>query len=201
MRLSDWVRRWVQPGWDEQLQDPYYRFQSLAELRQAAARGVRLDVNRATVDDWLRLPGLSIHQARTLVELNQSGVAFYCLDDIAAALSLPLQRLQPLAPLLQFCHYDSHGDNHYDSHGDSSHFGLASLDSLDSLDSLEPIQPVNLNRASLDQLMQIPGLELAQAQAVLRERQRGAYRNLSDLQQRLQWSGQTIARLMYYLCC
>jgi DNA uptake protein ComE-like DNA-binding protein len=176
--LSEWIGRWV-PSQNQHLQDPYYRFQSLAELRRAASLGMRLDVNRATVDDWLRLPGLSIHQARTLVELSQAGVAFYCLEDLAAALGLPLQRLQPLAPVLRFCHYDS----------------------FDSADDLGQISPVNPNRASLEQLMQIPGLELTQAQAVLRERQRGVYQNLSDLQRRLQWSGPTLARLMHYLRC
>jgi DNA uptake protein ComE-like DNA-binding protein len=183
--LADWLSRCVssqpQPSRRQQLQDPYYRFQSLAELRQAASLGARLDVNRATVDDWLRLPGLSIHQARTLVELNRAGVAFYCLEDIAAALGLPLQHLQPLAPVLRFCHYDG-----FD----------ASLDC-----SADLAQPLDLNRASLEQLRQIPGLELAQAEAILKERQRGAFQNLSDLQRRLQWSGQTIAQLMYYLRC
>jgi len=49
-----------------------------------AALGIQIDVNQASVD-WLRLPGLSIHQAR--VELCRSGVQFYCLEDIAAALN------------------------------------------------------------------------------------------------------------------
>ncbi|NJN21119.1 MAG: helix-hairpin-helix domain-containing protein [Leptolyngbya sp. RL_3_1] len=39
----------------------------------AAALGVRIDVNRATVDDWLRLPGLSIHQAHRLVHRVEQG--------------------------------------------------------------------------------------------------------------------------------
>ena len=47
--------------------DPYYRFQSLQEIAIAAELGIKIDVNQATVDDWLRLPGLSIHQARSLV--------------------------------------------------------------------------------------------------------------------------------------
>lgn len=155
------------------LQDPYYRFSSLAELRAAAALGVRLDVNRAAVDDWLRLPGLSIHQAKALAALSQRGVEFHCLEDIAAALSLPVQRVQPLAPVLQFCYYGGDG---------------------------ERVQSINLNTASFEQLVQIPGVDLALAEAILSDRQRyGAYRNLIDLQQRLQLSGSVIAGLMHYL--
>ncbi|WNZ23203.1 ComEA family DNA-binding protein [Leptolyngbya sp. NK1-12] len=155
-------------------QDPYYRFQSVAELRAAAALGIKLDVNRACVDDWLRLPGLSIHQARTLVALSQSGVQFHCLEDVAAALGQPVQRLQPLAPILQFCYYDD--------------------------DSLDVIQPINPNRASQQQLMQIPGMNAGLVQNLLWERQqRGAYRNLVDLQQRLRLPGALITELMHYL--
>lgn len=154
--------------------DPYYRFQSTVELRQAAASGVRIDVNRACVDDWLRLPGLSIHQARSLVALAQSGVQFHCIDDIAAALSLPTQRLQPLAPILQFCYYD--------------------------VDSLDTVQPLNPNTASLQMLTRIPGIDLFLARAIVQNRQQyGAYRSLADLQQRLGLSGQLIGNLMHYL--
>ena len=148
--------------------DPYYRFTSIQELQAAAALGVRIDVNQASLDDWLRLPGLSIHQARLLVELRQSGLEFYALEDLAAALGLPVARLQPLAPMLQFCCY-------------------------------EALPPVNPNDAPLAKLMQIPGLEAEQAVAIVQERQRGRYRNLLDLQQRLHWSAETTASLMHYL--
>jgi DNA uptake protein ComE-like DNA-binding protein len=156
------------------LQDPYYRFQSIAELQAAAALGIKLDVNRASVDDWLRLPGLSIHQARALVMLNQAGVQFHCLEDVAAALGQPVQRLQPLAPILQFCYYER--------------------------DGLDVIQWVNPNQASAEQLIQLPGTDAALVQKIMTERQRrGPYRNLIDLQQRLGLPGHLIAELMHYL--
>lgn len=175
MGVSDWISGLVQRDLlSVRLQDPYYRFRSLEELRAAVKLGVKLDVNRASVDDWLRLPGVSIHQARALVTLNQSGVEFHCLEDIAAALGVPVQRLQPLAPVLQFCYYDR--------------------------DALDAIETVNPNIASLAQLMQVPSIDQALAQAMIRERQqRGAYRNLIDLQQRLRLSGQSTAALMHYL--
>ncbi|HEY9302535.1 MAG TPA: ComEA family DNA-binding protein, partial [Phormidium sp.] len=66
------------------LKDPYYRFQSLEEVALAASLGIKIDANEATVDDWLRLPGLSIHQARSLVELTRNGIQFHCLEDVAA---------------------------------------------------------------------------------------------------------------------
>lgn len=154
--------------------DPYYRLQSAEEIAIAAELGIKIDVNLATVDDWLRLPGISIHQARSLVELAHIGVQFCCIEDIAAALGVSVQRLKPLQPILSFCYYDPESD-------------------------LTP-QPINPNTASLEQLTQIPAIDLFLARAIVQNRQEGgAYRNLADLQRRLSLSPQLLTDLMYYL--
>ncbi|MBW4612549.1 MAG: ComEA family DNA-binding protein [Desmonostoc vinosum HA7617-LM4] len=157
------------------LQDPYYRLQSGEEIQLAVELGIRIDANQATVDDWLRLPGLSIHQARSLVELSGSSVKFYCIEDIAAALSIPAQRLEPLKPLLNFSYYDDESLDH-------------------------PTHLVNANTATVEKLIQIPFIDMSLAQAVVQNRlTAGPYRNLVDFQRRLQLPGDAIAQLMYYL--
>jgi DNA uptake protein ComE-like DNA-binding protein len=157
------------------LNDPYYRLQSGEEVQLAIQLGIQIDANQATVDDWLRLPGLSIHQARSLVELSRSGVKFYCIEDIAAALAIPVQRLQPLSPLLNFVYYDE-----------------------ESLDC--PVPLVNANTATVENLAKIPFIDISLAQAVVQNRLlAGPYRNLVDFQQRLALPPDAIAQLMYYL--
>lgn len=154
--------------------DPYYRLQSTQEIKVAAALGIRIDVNQATVDDWLRLPGISIHQARSLVELVNNGVQFCCLEDIAVALSIPVQRLQPLQPLLSFCYYDA--------------------------ESLSTPITISANTASVEQLSRIPGVDLFLARAIVKNRQeKGNYCNLADFQQRLVLPASLISEIMYYL--
>lgn len=156
------------------LADPYYRFQSVQEVQLAAELGIRIDVNKASIDDWLRLPGLSIHQARVLVQLTQSGVSFLCLEDVAAALSLPVPRLQPLGVILQFCYYDADGPC--------------------------SLPQVNPNTATVEELVHLPPVDLALARVLVRDRiQRGPYRNLAELQQRLALSGTQVTELMHYL--
>ena len=170
--MLSWIQ--IQTIRNKLLNDPYYRLRSNEEIAIAAALGIRIDVNQANVDDWLRLPGLSIHQARSLVELCRSGVQFYCIEDIAAALSLPLQRVKPLEPLLKFCYYD---------------------------DAISPSQRINPNTATVEELAQIPVMELALAQAVVENRSiAGSYRNLVDFQRRLSLPGYLVAQLMHYLC-
>ncbi|HEY9635821.1 MAG TPA: ComEA family DNA-binding protein [Coleofasciculaceae cyanobacterium] len=168
----------VNPNWQSirvRIQsDPYYRLQSAEEIAIAAELGMQIDVNQASVDDWLRLPGLSIHQARSLVELTGSGIQFCCLEDLAAALSVPVQRLLPLKVLLRFCYYD--------------------------IESSSTPGQINPNLASVEQLTKIPAIDLFLARAIMQNRlDQGAYRNLADFQRRLSLNPQLTSELMYYL--
>jgi DNA uptake protein ComE-like DNA-binding protein len=154
-------------------QEPGYRLRSYGEVEQAARLGYSLDVNRATVDDWLRLPGLSIRQAQALVRLRHGGIQFHCLEDVAAALGTTAAHLQPLAPVLSFCYYDSLG---------------------------EGPPAVSINQATTQQLSGVPGLPATLARAVVQERsQRGPYRDLADLQHRLGLTADLMQALIHYL--
>ncbi len=164
--------QWLSSIRTKLLNDPYYRMQTNAEIAIAADLGIIIDVNRAKVDDWLRLPGLSIHQARNLVQLCQAGVQFCCIEDIAAALSISVQHLQPLAPVLKFCYYDE----------------------------IFTVKAISPNIATIEQLAEIPAIDLALAQFIVQNRHlQGTYRNLADFQRRLSLSGAVISQLMYYL--
>ncbi len=152
--------------------DRYYRFKSAFEISVAADLGVTIDVNQANVDDWLRLPGISIHQARQLVALSQSGVAFHSISDLAAALNQPIHRLQWLAPVLSFQYYEP---------------TLA-------------LTCVKLDRATVEELIQIPQISPELAAQIVSQRDRdGKFKDLVDFQQRLGLSGEAIGELMHYL--
>jgi DNA uptake protein ComE-like DNA-binding protein len=156
------------------LNDPYYRFCSLEEVAIAAELGVTIDVNQAGIDDWLRLPGLSIHQGRTLVALVSMGVELLCIEDLAAALSISIQSLKPLAPILVFSYRDPQ--------------------------SLLISQRVSINYATLEQLEDIPVIDANLAQNLVNNRrEKGFYKNFPDLQRRLALTGSIISELMHYL--
>lgn len=176
MTFLRWFAKAIQSPIEKRLlSDPYYRLQSYNEVRVAAALGIRIDANRATVDDWLRLPGLSIHQARRLVELAQAGVQFCCIEDVAAALNLPADRLHPLTPVLQFYYYDP--------------------------ESLQLPSRLNPNTATVDNLMCLPGMAPTLAHTIVQQRQQqGPYRDLVDFQRRLALPSETISQWMHYLC-
>ncbi|WP_026072352.1 ComEA family DNA-binding protein [Nodosilinea nodulosa] len=173
LRRLQLLRAQLNPLASRLSQDPAYRLRSYQEVEQAARLGFAVDVNQATVDDWLRLPGLSIRQAQGLVRLRQAGVQFHCLDDVAAALGVAPTQLRPLAPVLSFCYYDEHSGT---------------------------LPRLGLNQATAGQLCGLPGISPALAQALVQERsRRGPYQDLADLQRRLELAPDLVQALMYYL--
>ena len=143
--------------------DPQHRLRSGQEARHAAALGWRLDVNRASADDWLRLPGIGAAQVDLLVRLQQGGVQLSGPEDLQRLLDLPAAQLAQWEPLLLFRWYG---------------------------DAMPPAQRqarVDLNQASAAQLERLlPQLNGERRARLLRERQRLPFQDLADLQQRLQ---------------
>jgi len=155
-------------------QDPRHRFRSLLELHQAVRQGFRLDVSTATIDDWLRLPLFSIHQARLLVQLQRGGVPFHCPEDIAAALGWTPAQIAPVSEALRFTYYEP--------------------------ESPLNVPRLNANRTDGSQLLSIPGMDAPLVQRLLHDReQRGPFRDLADFQARLGIPGAQLSDLMHYL--
>lgn len=154
--------------------NPGYRWQSELEVALAAELGLKIDVNQATVDDWLKLPGISIRQAQLLVELTGMGVQLLCLEDLAGALSVSIAQVKIWEPVLLFCYYDNISDTN-------------------------PVK-LNPNRASVAQLEQIPVISADLAANIVNNRQQqGRYANLVELARRLELEPELIAELMLYL--
>jgi DNA uptake protein ComE-like DNA-binding protein len=157
-------------------QNPGLRFRHSEEVYLASTLGVVIDANQAEVDDWLRLPGISIHQARLLVDLRRGGVQYCALEDVAAVLKMPVAHIEGWEPILAFRYY-----------------GLEAEPEL-------PLVQLNPNRASLVELQQVPGIDAALAQEILHQRiMQGRFRDLRDFQRRLHLSGDQLSGLMHYL--
>jgi DNA uptake protein ComE-like DNA-binding protein len=142
-------------------QNPALRLEDAAAVERAAALGWRLDVNRATAADWLRLPGLGPAQVDLLLRLQAGGVQLSGSEDLQRVLELSEAMVQTWLPLLEFRWYG------------------------------EPAMPagppsrIDLNRASPRELEPL-GLGPDRLSRLLRERSRSPFLDLADLQQRLQ---------------
>lgn len=141
-------------------QNPSLRLRDASEVAHAAALGWRLDVNRATRADWLRLPGLEPHHVDLLLRLQAGGVQLSGPEDLQRLLELPASVVGTWVPLLEFRWYGE-----------------------------PPATPsearLDLNQARLPDLQAL-GLSPERSQRLLRERARAPFQDLADLQQRLQ---------------
>jgi DNA uptake protein ComE-like DNA-binding protein len=141
-------------------QDPALRLRDADEVRRAARLGWSLDVNRATASDWRRLPGCSAEQADLLLRLQAGGVQLSGPEDLQRLLGLDDARLHAWLPLLRFHWY-----------GEPTTPGPA---------------PVAVNRATGAELQARLGLSPERCRRLLRERGQAPFRDLADLQKRLQ---------------
>jgi DNA uptake protein ComE-like DNA-binding protein len=141
-------------------QDPHRPLLDAMEVRRAAALGWRLDVNRATAADWTRLPGIQARQVDLLLRLQAGGVQLSGPEDLHQALEWPADRIAAWLPVLEFRWY-----------GDAPPLAGAS--------------PIDVNRAAGTALESL-GLSPDQRLRLQRERARRPFRDLAELQQRLQ---------------
>ena len=118
-----------------------------------------MDVNRASRDQWLQLPGCSQDTADLLVRLQRGGVQFASADDLFRLLELPSDLVRLRTPHLLF-----------QWHGDAPPQPQAA--------------PLDLNNASADQLALLGWSEQRLAN-LMRERRRAGFKDLADLQERL----------------
>jgi DNA uptake protein ComE-like DNA-binding protein len=153
--------------------NPNLRLANAQEVQHAAALGWRLDVNRASANDWLRLPQITRDQVDLLLRLQQGGVQLSGPDDLQRLLDLPAALVASWEPLLQFRWY-----------GDGAPTAVTPL-------------LIDLNRAPAQALeRQLPQLSPERRQRLLRERQRAPFQDLAELQERLQLPASVVEELI-----
>ncbi len=146
--------------------NPALRFQDGAEVRQAAALGWSLEVNRAEAGDWLRLPGCPPELVDRLVRLQGEGQQWSGPRELAAALRVPPARVGTWLPVLRFRR------RHHPRP--------------------VPPPPLAINQASERLLQERLGLGPERSRWLLRERAREPFRDLADLQHRLELSPEQV---------
>ena len=147
-------------------QDPALRFRDPQEVARAAAMGWRLDVNRATAADWLRLPGCGAEQVDLLMRLQAGGIQLSGPEDLEQVLGTGAERVRGWLPVLEFRWYPETA-------------------------ATRP-RPVRLNRAGAAELATLPGLSPERLRRLQRERARGPFRDLADLQLRLRFPPEVV---------
>ncbi len=147
--------------------NPALRFRDGAEVRQAAALGWSLEVNRAEAGDWLRLPGCPPDLVDRLIRLQGEGQQWSGPGDLAAGLQVSAAQVGIWLPVLRFRR-----------RGQPRPVPLP--------------PPLAINQASERLLQERLGLGPERSRWLLRERVREPFRDLADLQHRLDLSPEQV---------
>ena len=175
------------PGWDHHdeavelellslklHQNPWLLLPDGASVQRAARLGVQLDVNRAPAAQWQRLPGMHWQWIERLLQLQRHGTHLRDLAELGQHLGASPALLRLWQPVLVF-----HAHGHPPC--------------------LPPL--LDVNGAGGHQLGSLPGLDGERVAVLLRERQRGRFHSLADLQSRLQLPDRVMAALAGRLHC
>ena len=119
-----------------------------------------LDVNRATPEQWQKLPGCSEAMVDVLMRLQRGGVQFSQLDDLALLLNLPAALVKLWTPHLVFRW-----------HGDAP--------------VLPKQAPLDVNAAAPTLLEQTLNWPKPRLQRLIQERRLKPFEHLADLQERV----------------
>ena len=147
------------------------RLSDVLAPRRAATPGWQLDVNRASAAEWQRLPGCTATQADLLLRLQGGGVQLSGVEDLQRLLNLDAPTLELWRPLLVFRWYDAPA-------------------------AVPGPVLVPLNQASGPVLQEQLGLSPDRCRRLVRERSRGPFLDLADLQLRLQFPPQVIEAMI-----
>lgn len=154
---------------------PSLRLRSADEVRHLAALGWRLDVNRATAADWLRLPGVTPEQVDLLQRLRAGGVQLSGPEDLQRVLGIGEEWIRCWEPLLAFRWYGA--------------------------DDGTAASPLDLNRADATAVRRrLDDWPPQRCDRLLQERRRGPFRDLADLQARLQLPAALVEDLIGRVC-
>ncbi len=125
--------------------------------RSVAAHRPKIDINRCSKDDLVKQLGLPIVYANEIESLHQAGFIFTDVSELMEIIGIPEKTIRRIEPMITFS-YDYHQEVEYSWK--------------------------RVNHLSVEDLT-ILGIDLAVAQAIVQERERGgAYQALLDIKKR-----------------
>ena len=151
-----------------------------------ASTTISLDLNAADAGSLRQLPGVGPHLAARIVDHRQKNGPFQRIDDLRAVHGIGPATLERLRHMVMVSYNGS------DSASDSR-----PLQPLRSGPKTTPAEPINLNTATREQLMTLPGIGPALAERILADREEnGPYSDVKDLTRIRGIKGKTLEKLL-----
>ncbi|MEJ5229459.1 MAG: ComEA family DNA-binding protein [Pseudothermotoga sp.] len=115
-----------------------------------------IDVNSASYEDLLEIPGIGPAKAKAIIEFREQNGPFATADDLTKVSGIGKVTVQRIAPYLKF----------------------------EGAVITQKAEKINVNTATVEELMQLPGIGEVKASEIIKFRQqRGTFSKLDDLLQ------------------
>ena len=174
--------------------DPLAQRARAERLARPLRPGEKVELNSATTDEIARLPRIGMSLAKRIVEDRSVRGAFRGLDD--------LDRVPGIGPALlaQLADRVSFGVNGAARSPPENSANTRTLGAYEAGPGASPDGPLDLNSASLADLLALPGIGKARARAILAyRRSHGSFAVVSDLGRVPGFSQSIVARLAPHL--
>ncbi|MFO0814547.1 MAG: helix-hairpin-helix domain-containing protein [Gemmatales bacterium] len=147
-----------------------------------------LDLNAASVSELRQLPGVGPQLAQRIVEHRQQHGPFQKIDDLKAVHGIGPATVERMK---QFVLVSQHG---------STDQAPSTMQPLRSGPKQSPGEPIDLNLATAQQLMTLPGIGPALAERIITERtERGKFESVNDLTRIRGIKGKTLEKIAPFL--
>jgi competence ComEA-like helix-hairpin-helix protein len=154
-----------------------------------------VDLNRADISTLKQLPGIGPHLAARIIEHREHHGPFHSVDDLQNVLGIGPVTLERLRPMVFVSQPQPVERSLMTDRPESG-----SPTPKASTDKKRPARPADLNRATRDELMSIPGIGPVMADRILEDRRaNGPYRSVNDLTRVRGIKEKTVEKLAPYV--
>lgn len=148
-----------------------------------------VDLNAADIGTLRQLPGVGPHLAARIVDHRDKNGPFNRIDDLKAVHGIGPATLERLRQAVMVS-----------TEGSSAAAPSREILPLRSGPKVTPSEPIDINLASKEQLMMLPGIGKALADRILEERaERGPFTSVNDLARIRGIKGKTLEKLLPYV--
>jgi competence protein ComEA len=138
------------------------------------ARDSRIDLNRADRAELLQLPGVGPNLAERIETYRREHGGFRSVDDLGRVRGIGPATLARLRPWV--CVEERFDEEETEALTDPPPKRPAAPKKGDG-----PSEPIDVNKATAEELRQLPGIGPKRSQAIIDERQKGPFKSADDL--------------------
>lgn len=154
-----------------------------------ASTTISLDLNAADAGSLRQLPGVGPHLAARIVDHREKHGPFQRVDDLRAVHGIGPATVERLRHMVMVSYNGSEPANE-----------ARPMQPLRSGPKTTPANPIDLNTATREQLMTLPGIGPALAERIIADREEnGAFATVNDLTRIRGIKGKTLEKLLPYL--